>query len=257
MSELNQRDYIQSLEKGFALINAFGPNDPTLTLSLAARKTGMTRAAARRFLLTLTRLGYLGTDKKSFWLTPKVLELGERYLSSQPWWSVAQTVVEDAARKMGESCSLCTLDGDEIVYICRVAVSRLISSNVSIGSRISAFPTALGRVLLAQMPHEDLRRLLARAKLKSHTVNTVVDKKRFLQLIEQTRVSGFCLVEQELDVGLSALAVPVHPSKVGLAALGVSVNSGRVSKKELVSRMLPVLRESAERISLRMTRVAP
>jgi IclR family transcriptional regulator, pca regulon regulatory protein len=255
MVELNQRDYIRSLEKGLALIKAFGQSNPTLTLSVAARRTGMTRAAARRFLLTLTHLGYLGTDKKSFWLTPKVLELGERYLTSQPWWNAAQTVIEEATQKMGESCSLCILDGDEIVYICRVAVSRFISTNLSIGSRISAFPTALGRVLLAQLPEDELRRVFAGAKLKKHTPHTVVDKGKLSQIIEQVRAEAYCLVDQELELGLSALAVPVCRSKEGLAALGVSVHPGRVSRKEMISRLLPILKESADRIGIGMTQV--
>jgi IclR family transcriptional regulator, pca regulon regulatory protein len=255
--ELEHRDYIQSLEKGLAIIKAFGPNDPSLTLSDAAKKTGMTRAAARRFLLTLTHLGYLGTDRKSFWLTPKVLELGERYLTSQPWWSVAQPIIEEAARKMGESCSLCTLDAEEIVYICRVAVSRLISTNLSIGSRISVFPTALGRVLLAQMPDDELKAFMTTATLRRHTVNTIVDKKKFLQIIEQARTEGFCLVEQELELGLAGIAVPVSRSKETFAALGASVHSGRVARKEMISRLLPILKESAYRISLGVKQIAP
>jgi IclR family pca regulon transcriptional regulator len=143
--KLDQGDYIRSLENGLAIVKAFGQDDPTLTLSEAAAKTGMTRAAARRFLLTLTHLGYLEVDGKSFRLRPKILELGERYLTSQPWWNVAQPLIEEAVRKMGESCSLCILDGAEIVYVCRVAVNRLISTNISIGSRLPAYPTALGR----------------------------------------------------------------------------------------------------------------
>lgn len=255
MTELNHRDFIQSLDKGFAIIKAFDQNDPVLTLSLAARKTGMTRAAARRFLLTLVHLGYLATDKKTFRLTPKVLELGERYLTSQPWWSVAETVIEEAARKMGESCSLCILDDNEIVYIGRVVVTRFISTNLSIGSRLSAFPTALGRVLLGQLPGDELKKILSAAKLKKLTPNTVIDKKKLLQIIEQTRDDGFCLVEQELEFGLSALAVPVRSSKEGYTALGVSVHADRVPKKEMISRLLPILKESADRIGAGMVKV--
>jgi IclR family pca regulon transcriptional regulator len=255
-AKLEHGDYIQSLAKGLSIIKAFGQNDPTLTLSEAAKKTGMTRAAARRFLLTWTHLGYLGTDKKSFWLKPKVLELGERYLTSQPWWSVAQPLIEEAARKMGESCSLCILDGSEIVYICRVAVSRLISTNISIGSRLPAYTTALGRVLLAQAPDEDVKAILTSATLQKYTPNTVVDKRKLLQIIKQVRTDGFCLIDQELDLGLIGLAVPVCRSTEGFAALGVSVHAGRVSAKEMISRLLPILKETADRITLGMKRVS-
>jgi IclR family transcriptional regulator, pca regulon regulatory protein len=254
--KLEQGDYIQSLEKGLAIIRAFGQDDPTLTLSEAAEKTGMTRAAARRFLLTLTHLGYLEIDGKSFRLRPKILELGERYLTSQPWWNVAQPLIEEAVRKMGESCSLCILDGAEIVYVCRVAVSRLISTNISIGSRLPAYPTALGRVLLAQRPESEIKELLAEAHLEKYTKNTVTDKRKLLQIIKQTQSDGFCLIDQELDVGLVGLAVPVCRGREGFAALGVSVHAGRVSTKEMMSRLLPILKETANRIGLGMTRAS-
>ena len=148
-SKIEQRDFIQSVERGFAVIQAFGAGRTSLTISEAAQLTGLSRAAVRRFLLTLVHLDYIDTDNKLFWLKPRVLELGRCYLSAQPWWQIAQPVIEDVARQTGESCSLCVLDGTEIVYVCRVAVHRIVSTNVSVGSRLPAHPTALGRALLS------------------------------------------------------------------------------------------------------------
>ena len=247
--ELEHRDYVLSIEKGMAILRAFGPQHPKLTLAEAARLTGMTRAAARRFLLTLAQLGYLGTDKKTFWLKPKILELGERYLSSQPWWNVAQPVIEEAARRMAESCSLCILDGADIVYVCRVAVNRLISTNLALGSRLPAYPTALGRVLLAQLSPQQLEDALEKTNFQKFTSSTVVQKRKLLQIIQQVRADGHCLVDQELEMGLVGLAVPVRNNGGEYAALGVSVHAGRVSTSAILTKFLPVLRDSAERIT--------
>lgn len=250
---IEQRDFVQSLERGLAILRAFGPGRTNLSLSEVARLTGLTRAAARRFLLTFTHLGYVATDRKMFWLTPRVLELGRHYLSAQPWWEIAQPVVEEAARRMGESCSLCILDGADIIYVCRVAISRLISINLSIGSRLPASPTALGRVLLAQLPPERLEALLAKTSFEQHTPHTLTEAGKLIAAIEKARGDGFSVVDQELEIGLVGVAVPVRDTDV-LSALGVSVNSARMSATEAQERYLPVLQESAERISAGLTR---
>src|SRR5215813_9885004 len=143
------RDYVQSLERGLAVIKAFGPEQSTLTLAEAAAKTGLTRAATRRFLLTLVKLGYVGTDKKTFWLRSRVLELGYSYLSSQPWWQIAQPVLEETARATQETCNIAILSGTEIVYVARVLAKRIISTNLSIGSRLPAHVTASGARFLS------------------------------------------------------------------------------------------------------------
>ena len=245
--QIEPRDFVQSLERGLAIIGVFGPDKSALTLSDVARDTGLTRAAARRFLLTLCHLGYVGTDKKLFWLKPKVLELGQRYLAAQPWWQVAQPIVEEAARRTGESCSLCILDGNDIVYVCRVAVNRLIAINLSIGSRLPAYPTAIGRVLLTGLPGSQLDDMLDGIALQEFTAQTIVDRKKLKRAVEKARNDGYCVVNQELEVGLIGLAVPVNTDGV-FAALGVSVHSARVSAKEVVAKFLPTLRDSADRI---------
>jgi IclR family pca regulon transcriptional regulator len=245
-----QRDYVQSLERGLAVIRAFGPEHPSLTLADAAQRAGLTRAAARRFLLTLAKLGYVGTDKKTFWLRPRVLELGYCYLSSQPWWQVAQPILEDAARATQETCNIAILNDGEIVYIGRVVAKRIISTNLSVGSRLPAHLTALGRVLLAGLSDDELKHRLKELTISKLTKFTTVDKRRLVATIGEVRQRGYAIVDQELEIGLLAIAVPVRtPSAEILAALGISVQAGRVSQEHLIKKILPVLQQSAGRIT--------
>jgi IclR family pca regulon transcriptional regulator len=245
-----ERDYVQSLERGLAVIKAFGPEQSTLTLGETAARTGLTRAAARRFLLTLVKLGYVGTDKKTFWLRSRILELGYSYLSSQPWWQVAQPVLEEAARATQETCNIAILSDTEIVYVSRVAAKRIISTNLSIGSRLPAHVTALGRVLLAGLPREERKEIVKRITLTRLTSRTIDDKRKLEAVLDQVRKDGYAIVDQELELGLLALAVPIKgPSGNVLAALGVSVGAGRVSHDHLVKKVLPILRRSANLIA--------
>jgi len=244
------RDYVQSLERGLAIIKAFGPESSTLTLGEAASKTGLTRAAARRFLLTLVKLGYVGTDKKTFWLRTRILELGYSYLSSQPWWQVAQPVLEEAGRQTQETCNIAVLSDTEIVYVARVIAKRIISTNLGVGSRLPAHVTALGRVLMAGLSPNEQKHLLKGIKLTKLTSKTIDDKKKLEAVLDQVRQSGYAMVDQELELGLLALAVPIRsPSGGVLAALGVSVNAGRVTPEQLVKRVLPILRHSSDLIT--------
>jgi IclR family pca regulon transcriptional regulator len=256
--EMLSRDYVQSLERGLAVIKAFGPETPTLTLAEAAARTGLTRAAARRFLLTLAKLGYVGTDKKMFWLRSRVLELGFSYLSSQPWWQVAQPVLEEAARTTQETCNIAILSGTEIVYVARVIAQRIISTNLGVGSRLPAHVTALGRVLLAGLDNDDVKEVMKQISLEKLTKYTLDDKRKLQAAIEKVRKEGFALVDQELELGLLALAVPIKaPSGAVLAALGVSVSASRVSLDQLTKRILPVLRQSAAHISAGLSDLKP
>jgi IclR family pca regulon transcriptional regulator len=245
-----ERDFVQSLERGLAIIKAFGPEHSTLTLGEAAAKTGLTRAAARRFLLTLTKLGYVGTDKKTFWLRSRILELGYSYLSSQSWWQVAQPVLEEAARATQETCNIAILSDTEIVYVARVIAKRIISTNLSIGSRLPAHVTALGRVLLAYLPKDERKELIKRTSMTKLTSLTIDDKRKLEGVLEQVRKNGYAIVDQELELGLLAIAVPIQePSGNVLAALGVSVGAGRVSQENLVKQVLPILRRSSDLIA--------
>lgn len=244
------RDYVRSLERGLTILLSFDSEAPIQTLSEVAQRTGMARAAARRFLLTLVELGYVGTDGKRFWLLPRILDLGQRYLSGQTWWQLALPVMEDMAGRLKESCSICVLDGSEVVYVAHFAASRFLSINLSVGSRLPAYPTALGRVLMAQLPHSELEALLADTQPRKLTRNTTVDKTRLRKLIEQCRKDGYSIVDQELEIGLMALAVPIGQSTgAARAAMGVSVPASRAGRRELVDRFLPVLLEGKDRIA--------
>jgi IclR family pca regulon transcriptional regulator len=248
--EIDQRDYVQSLERGLAIIEAFDADTPTLTLAQAAARTGLNRAAARRFLLTLAHLGYIDTDGKQFWLHPRILNLGYRYLTSQAWWHVAQPILEDIARETQETCSLCVLDETEVVYVSRVVVSRIIATNLSVGSRLPAYPTAIGRALLSQLSDPDLTATLAKMQPIQHTDYTITSDAKLRKVIEKARVQGYAAVDQELAIGLLGLAVPLRTgSGTGIAALGISVQAGRVPFEQLAERYLPLLQSSATRIA--------
>ncbi|HSV81222.1 MAG TPA: IclR family transcriptional regulator C-terminal domain-containing protein [Ramlibacter sp.] len=247
---MENRDFVQSLERGLAILRTFDVDNPVMSLSEAAARTGMTRAAARRFLLTLVELQLVGTDGKRFWLRPTVLDLGYRYLAGQPWWHVAQPIVEELARATNESFSVCVLDGPDIVYVCRAAVSRIVSANVTIGSRLPAYCTALGRAALSLLPDAEVRSLLQASRIEQMTPSTVTDKAQLLALVAEVRANGYSLLEQELDLALRALAVPLPlPSQTVHAAVGVSVQAGRISTEELLRQHLPQLAEAARRIA--------
>ena len=244
------RDFVQSVERGLAILQTFDVDNPVMSLSEAAVRTGMTRAAARRFLLTLVQLQFVGTDGKRFWLRPTVLDLGYRYLSGQPWWHIAQPIIEEIARATKESCSVCVLDGSDSVYVCRAAVSRIVSTNLTIGSRLPAYCTALGRALLSRLPDADIRTRLNGSQIEKKTPLTVTSKRKLLEAIGGVRSSGYSLLDQELDMGLRALAVPLAiSSETVVAAVGVSVQANRVSADDLLKRFLPVLLEGSRQIS--------
>ncbi len=231
--EIEPRDYVQSLERGLAVIKAFGPECTTLTLGEAAAKTGLTRAAARRFLLTLAKLGYVGTDEDVL-APPAILELGYSYLSSQPWWQVAQPVLEDAARQTQETCNIAILSDAEIVYVARVIAKRIISTNLSVGSRLPAHVTALGRVLLAGLAPAELKELVKRVKLTKFTSRTIDDKRKLEAVLAQVRENGYAIVDQELELGLLALAVPIRAPWAASSRRWASA-SERVGYRRIIS----------------------
>lgn len=253
-----QRDsgeFVQSLERGLAVIQAFGPEHPAMTLSEVARQTGMTRAAARRFLLTLQALGHVASDGRNFTLRPHVLNLGYAYLSSMGWLQVAQSLMEEFVREAGESCSASVLDGADVVYVARVPTSRIMTTNLSIGTRLPAFATSMGRVLLSYLSAGELDDFFETAALTRFTERTVTDEAALRRLIAQSRQQGYCLVDQELETGLRSVAVPVLDRQGrALAAINVSTHAGRVKKAELAERLLPLLKATSARITANLPR---
>lgn len=248
------RDYVQSLEKGLAVITALGQGRREKTLTEVAAITGLTRAGARRFLITLEHLGHVRTDGKYFSLSPKILELGFAYLSSQPWWQGAEPYMEEVVSELGESCSAAVLDGEDIVYVLRIPASKIMTINLSIGTRLPAYATSLGRVLLAAEPEAWVREHLARTDRRALTPNTVTGIEELVTVLEKVRGQGYAIVDQELEVGLRSVSVPlISRSGQTVAALNVSVHATRATVSEIRKSFVPVLQRAAARISSIMT----
>ncbi len=249
-SRRGHSDYIQSLERGLAVLRSFGPERSALTLSDVARITGLTRASARRFLLTLVELGYVTTDNRRFSLSPKVLELGYSYLSGLGLTEIAVPHMEELVASVRESSSIAVLDGDDIVYVVRVPTKRIMTVSITVGTRFPAYVTSMGRVLLGALCDDDLDAYLKHVKLEPFTPKTITDPGRLRAAVAETRAQGYGLVDQELEDGLRSVAVPiVDANGATFAALNVSVHSSRVSTEQLRTKYLGCLIETAEKIN--------
>src|ERR1035437_247981 len=242
-------DYVQSLARGLAVIRAFDNDHRELGLSEVARASGLTRAAARRFLLTLVKLGYVNFSDGRFSLRPRVLELGYAYLSSLSLPEVAQPHMEVLVAQVNESSSISVLDGIEIVYVARVPTRRIMSITLSVGTRLPAYATSMGRVLLAGLPDEQLRERMARIDVKPLTPRTVKNKPALAKLLENVRRQGYAATDQELEEGLRSLAVPIrNASGDVVAALNLSVHASRASMAVLRRDYLPPALTAAKAI---------
>jgi IclR family transcriptional regulator, pca regulon regulatory protein len=241
--------FVQSLERGLAVIRSFDAAAPELTLSEVARAAGLTRAAARRFLLTLVDLGYVRTDGRLFALSPRVLELGYAYLSSLSLPEVAEPHLERLASEVHESSSVSVLDGGDVVYVARVPTSRIMTVAINVGTRFPAYATSMGRVLLAGLPADELDDYLARAALTRLTPRTATSATALRAEIERVRAQGWALVDQELEVGLRAVAAPIR-DRTGrvVAAVNVSAHASRTSLDTMRRDLLPPLLAAAARI---------
>jgi IclR family pca regulon transcriptional regulator len=226
-----------------------------MTLSDIARETGLTRAAARRFLLTLAELGYVRADGRYFSLTPRVLELGYAYLSGLSLTEVAQPHVEDLVDRVHESSSVAVLDDDDIVYVVRVPTKRIMTVAISVGTRFPAYATSLGRILLAGLEEGDFERRLKKMSLDRLTSHTVRDKAQLRNLIEQVREEGYAMTDQELEDGLRSVAAPIRDrSGTVVAAINASTQANRVSMDQLRHEILPEVLEAARRINKDLAR---
>ena len=242
--------YVQSFARGLAVLRSFGAEAPEQTLSEVAERAGLTRAGARRILLTLLHLGYVDADGRLFRLTPKVLDLGYAYLSSLPLWSQAQPLLAELAQAVRHSCSAAVLEGDDIVYVVRLSAQRTMSINLGIGSRLPAYCTSMGRVLLSGLEPDALRARLSKMALLKLTPATKVDIEALMEEIAQVRRQGWSLVQEELEQGLVALAAPVfdRAGKV-VAAINVSGQTAGPSVTQLLEHSLPKLLATAEKVS--------
>lgn len=246
----SERDSLHTLARGLAALSAFGPGRTALTLSDVARLTGTPRASARRILLTFEALGYLRFEGRHFSPTPRVLDLGWAFLSSLHVEDVAKPLMQQLVAEVGESASVCALDGDDIVFLARVHTPHLLIVPGGIGSRLPAAATASGRVLLAALTRADVEERLRATPLIPHTHRSVVDPKLFRSLLESVRRRGWAAVDEELELGLRAIAAPIRDGSGNVvAALGISSSTSRVTVEDLHERCLPVLLRVAEEIS--------
>ncbi len=243
---MNPDDFVQSLSKGLDVIRAFGPDHKSMTLSDVARATGLTRASARRLLLTLVELDYAKSDGKHYSLRPRVLELGYAYLSSLTLPDIAQPHIEELVALTHESSSVAVLDRSDVVYVVRVPTKRIMTVAISVGTRFPAYATSLGRALLSGLSSSDLANYLETTALRKLTERTVVDPDKLRQIIETTRTDGYAITDQELEDGLRSIAVPIKDAKgATIAAINISAQAARVTTEELSSDFLPQLLRTA------------
>jgi IclR family transcriptional regulator, pca regulon regulatory protein len=242
-------DHVQSLERGLAVITAFSAERPRMTLSEVAKATGFSRAAARRFLLTLQHLGYVTADDREFSLAPRTLELGYAYLSSTPFWELAQPHMEALVDRLHESSSISVLDGSEIVYVSRVPTKRIMTVNLSVGSRLPAYPTSMGRVLLASLPDALLEEYLEAVTLAPLTTRTITDRDMLRRQLVEIREQGWALVDQELEEGVRSVAAPLHDARDRVVgALNVSAHAARTTLDRLRREFVPALLDTTAAI---------
>ncbi|MGJ7918501.1 IclR family transcriptional regulator C-terminal domain-containing protein, partial [Massilia sp. LXY-6] len=244
---LTDPDFMTSFARGLAVIRAFADSRKPQTIAQISQQTGIPRAAVRRCLHTLRQLGYVDAELNNFSLRPKILTLGYSYLSSTPLTIAAQPCLNGVSKALGESSSLAVLEEDQVLYVARAATSRVMSVSLSAGSRLPAYCTSLGRVLLAHLPEDELDAYLARTALLPRTEHTLTDPARLRQLLAEVRRDGYAINNEELELGLRSIAVPVRgASGRVLAALNVGAQAVRVPAERMLQEFLPVLRQGAQ-----------
>jgi len=243
--------FMTSLARGLAVVQAFSDSGKPQTIAQISQKTGIPRAAVRRCLYTLQQLGYVHAELNNFSLRPKVLTLGYSYLSSTPLTVSSQPYLNAISRELGESCSLAVLDDGEVLYVARSAASRVMSVALNTGSRLPAYCTSLGRVMLAHLRPEELDAYCAHVKLKAMTDKTVTSQKRLREILLGVRQDGYAINDEELELGLRSIAVPVRGATGRvLAALNVGAQAGRISAERMREQFLPVLLRSAQELAV-------
>ena len=248
---LTDPSFMTSLARGLAVVQAFSDSRKPQTIAQISQKTGIPRAAVRRCLYTLQQLGYVDAELNNFSLRPKVLTLGYSYLSSTPLTVSSQPYLNAISQQLGESCSLAVFEDGEVLYVARSAASRVMSVALNTGSRLPAYCTSLGRVMLAHLPPAELDDYFAKARLKAMTDKTVTNQKRLREILLQVRQDGYAINDEELELGLRSIAVPVRgASGQVLAALNVGAQAGRVSAERMRAEFLPVLQRGAQELAV-------
>lgn len=244
-----EKEYVVGLEKGLLIIEAFGISNKPLTLSEAAEITGHSRASARRSLLTLKRLGYVEGDGKLFWLAPRVLRLGHAYLTSTALARTMQPTLEAISERTHESSSFAVLDGTDVVFVARAATRRSLSNGLGLGSRLPAYSSATGRVLLADLPHEEALRRLNRTALTPLTPHTRISIPEIMALLDDVRKRGYAVCDEELELGVRSLAVPIREGRGRMiGSMSIVSAASRRTLDNMIERLLPEL-ERARRMT--------
>jgi IclR family transcriptional regulator, pca regulon regulatory protein len=239
-------NFVLSLARGLKVIETFEGHKQGQSVADVARETGLSRAAVRRLLMTLQALGYAESDGRVYSLKTRVLKLGFSYLSSASLPTLAQPILEQVTEQVHESSSLTVMDGDQIVYVARSTAKRVMSVGLSVGSRLPAYCTSMGRILLSARPDAQLVSYLERIELKSMTAKTVVDQAKLADVIRKVRTDGFALVDEELELGLRSIAVAVkNRQNETVAAMNIGVHAVRITAEEMIDRLLPILLENA------------
>ncbi|MBP2234148.1 IclR family pca regulon transcriptional regulator [Sinorhizobium kostiense] len=242
---MRETDFVSGFARGLKVIEAFGEARPRLSIAEAAKITGLDRATVRRSLLTLSELGYADYDGKFFTLTPKILRLGHAYLSATPLSMIVQPHLDQLSEKAGQSASVSVLDGTEVVYVARASQRRVMSINLMPGSRLPAYCASMGRVLLAALPETQAREILSRTELKANTPRTKTDPEELMAELRRVREEGHAVIDQELELGLCSIAVPLMNARGQVvAALNIGAPAAHVAAFELVERYLPLLQET-------------
>lgn len=245
-------NFMASLARGLLVIQAFTPQTPQMTISQISVRTGLSRAAVRRCLYTLSKLGFAGAeDGQRYSLRPKMLTLANTYTATSTLANAAQPILERMSAAMGESFSVATLDGDDIVYIARTSVTRVMSVDLHVGSRLPAFCTSMGRVLLAYLPQDQLDAYFGRATFPQFTPRTMTSPDKLRLALRNVRRNGYALVDQEMEVGLRSIAVPVYaPNGRVVATVNLSGSAPRMPMLEMQTKFLPHLRAAASELSV-------
>jgi IclR family transcriptional regulator, pca regulon regulatory protein len=239
---MRETDFMGGFAKGLKIIEAFDEGKPRLSIAEASKLSGLDRATARRCLLTLSQLGYADYDGKFFSLTPKILRLGHAWLSVTPLPAILQPHLDQLSERVGQSASASVLDGCEIVYIARASQRRIMSINLTPGSRLPCFSASMGRVLLAALSDQEAREVLDRSSLVANTAMTKTDPDVLMAEIAKVRVNGYAIIDQELEIGLCSIAVPVYDDRGKVvAAINIGAPAALIAASEMAERFLPAL----------------
>lgn len=242
---MSERDFVTALSRGLAVIRAFNHNRPEMTLTEVAARTALSPATARRSLYTLQQLGYVSSHGRRFMLRSKVLDLGSAFWSSMKIEEVAQAHLREVVDAVGDSCSLAVLEGNDVLYLGHATSRRTVRMPAGIGARFPAYATSIGRAMLAYLDPGTLERYLDTADMKKLTERTVTDPARLKQILADVRKHGYACIQDELDYGLSSVAVPVMIGERAVAAINTSSNSARMSKDELAKARVGILQRTA------------